>query len=74
MPITKVAKIMKKHKYEVSDEEIGIIIQMISWGQLEIRRQMKNLGRCDYDIKEYFWYYRERSNRIKDKLKEIRGY
>lgn len=65
---------MNLYNVPLTDWEIQIIIQMFAWGQLEINRQMKRLGRCDFDLKDYYWGYRDGSNDIKNKLKQIRGY
>ena len=47
---------------------------MIALGQCEISRQMKRLGQYDFDIKEFYWYFRSGSNDIKQKLMKLRGY
>lgn len=65
---------MREHNINLTDLEIQVILQMISFGQIEITKQMKRLNETDFDIKEYYWHYRYNSNLIKDKLKDIRGY
>ncbi len=65
---------MKKYTVQLSEREIDVIIQMFAWGQIDIIRQMKKLGKFDFDLKEYYWGYRSDSHDIKDKLNKIRGY
>lgn len=65
---------MKQYKWSFSDIELDVVIHMISFGQMEILRQMKRLSHCDFDLKEYYYHYRVISNQIKSKLTAMRGY
>jgi len=65
---------MKEHNIILTEKDINVILQMIAFGQLEITKQMKKLSKADYDIKEFYWFYRSTSNEIKRKLLDLRGY
>ena len=58
---------------ELSNEDIQVILHMLHLGRLEISRQMKRLSKSDFDLKEYYWFYRCRSNELSrcfEKLKK----
>lgn len=65
---------MQDYTIKLTDEDINTLLQLITFAQLEIMRQMKKLSKYDFDIKEYYWHNRYYSNQLRDELKNLRGY
>lgn len=65
---------MNDYNLLLNDMELDVLIHMISFGQIEIQRQLKRLNEYDYDIKEHYGHYRSIGNQIKRKLSAMRGY